>query len=276
MDVTVARVAPQYPGETETYSNDRVRLLRVDQKAAVTGPQTDFHTTGWKALTPQSAANFSAIGYFLGRKREEETGVPQGIICNSWGGTPIEAWVPEDSLSDYPRYLDKLHLYTPQYVETQNKANALMNNRWTEELNSKDPGLKEGWTGSCDDSRWKEYNQYDRAWAQQNGRGIIGSVWMRQHVHIDKAHDGMDLRGGAVPVLCGEGVEGELLDAEAHAFRSDSPDSLYTGLVAVAAVFTSFCGPSAIAVHDDGNMVWDVVHIHEHSALFFVTGDASW
>lgn len=191
MDVTVARVAPQYPGETETYSNDRVRLLRVDQKAAVTGPQTDFHTTGWKALTPQSAANFSAIGYFLGRKREEETGVPQGIICNSWGGTPIEAWVPEDSLSDYPRYLDKLHLYTPQYVETQNKANALMNNRWTEELNSKDPGLKEGWTGFCDDSRWKEYNQYDRSWAQQNGRGIIGSVWMRQHVHIDKAHDGM-------------------------------------------------------------------------------------
>lgn len=191
MDVTISRVAPQYPGLTETYSNDRVRLLRVDQVASVAGPQTDFHTSGWHHLTPQSAANFSAISYFLGRKLEKENGVPQGIICNSWGGTPIEAWVPEDSLTDYPRYLDKLHLYTPQYVETQNKANALMNNQWTEGLNHKDPGLKEGWTGSYDDNQWKLYNQYDKAWAQQNGRGIVGSMWMRQHVHIDKAHDGI-------------------------------------------------------------------------------------
>ena len=190
MDVTVSRVAPQYPGLTETYSNDRVRLLRVDQVASVAGPQTDFHTSGWHSLTPQSAATFSAIGYFLGRKREEETGVPQGIICNSWGGTPIEAWVPEDSLADYPRYLDKLHLYTPQYVETQNKANALMNNRWTDELNSKDPGLQQGWTGARDDSQWPLYDQYTKTWAQQNGRGIVGSIWMRQHIHIDKAHAG--------------------------------------------------------------------------------------
>ena len=58
MDVTVSRVAPQYPDVTETYSNDRVRLLRVDQVASVAGPQTDFHTSGWHHLTPQSAANF--------------------------------------------------------------------------------------------------------------------------------------------------------------------------------------------------------------------------
>lgn len=190
MDVTIGRVAPQYPGLTERYSNDRVRLLRVDQVATVAGPQTDFHTSGWHRLMPQSAVNFSAIGYFLGKKLEQETRVPQGIICNSWGGTPIEAWVPTDSLAAYPRYLDKLSLYTSDYVAAQGKANNLANNRWTEVLDCKDPGLREGWSGSMDDSRWPESNQYARAWAEQGGRGIIGSVWMRQHVHIDKAHAG--------------------------------------------------------------------------------------
>ncbi len=192
MDVTVERVAPQYAGQVETYRNDRVRLLRVNQHATVEGPQRDFQTSGWKHLTPADSWTFSALGYFLGRRLQEQTGVPQGIICNSWGGTPIEAWVPADSLGGpYSHYLDRRDLYTTDYVTAQRQANTVMDNRWHDLLDRKDPGLQQGWTGlEADDSRWPTHNQYDKAWAQVDGRGVVGSVWMRQHIHLDKAHAG--------------------------------------------------------------------------------------
>lgn len=192
MDVTIERVSPLYRELVQTYSNDRVRLLRVEQVATVKGPQDDFKTSGWKTLNPTNGWKFSAIGYFLGKRLQEHTGVPQGIICNSWGGTPIEAWVPADSLKgEYDRYLNTLNLYTPDYVEWQTKANGAMNSRWQQVLDDADDGLREGWSGTgYDDSQWPAHNQFSREWAQVNGRGVVGSVWLRQHVTIDKAHAG--------------------------------------------------------------------------------------
>lgn len=196
MDVTIERVAPQYPKLVSDYRNDRVRLLRVEQVASVGGAQNDFKTSGWKHLNPVDGWRFSAIGYFLGKRLQEETGVPQGIICNSWGGTPIEAWVPADSLRrEHAALLDRMALYTPEYVETQSRANAMMNARWMQLLNEKDSGLHQGWTGlEVDDTQWKCYNQYAADWAKVDGRGIVGSVWMRQHVNIDAAHAGRPAR----------------------------------------------------------------------------------
>lgn len=192
MDVDIERVSPQYLDLVRNYSNDLVRLLRVDQVATVSGPRTDFKTAGWKHLNPKDAWKFSAIGYFLGKNLQESTKVPQGIICNSWGGTPIESWIPSDSLQkDFPQYLKRRNLYTPEYVATQTKANQLMNDGWWQLLNRTDLGLKEGWTGlDYDDSAWTSCNQYSKDWAQVDGRGVVGSIWMRQHVKIDASHAG--------------------------------------------------------------------------------------
>ena len=45
-----------------------------------------------------------------------------------------------------------------------------------------------------DDSAWTVVNQYKNDWAKSDGRGIVGSIWLRQHVHIDKAHAGQPAR----------------------------------------------------------------------------------
>lgn len=46
----------------------------------------------WVECTPQSAAGFSAVGYFFGRELHEASGQPVGLIHSSWGGTPAQAW----------------------------------------------------------------------------------------------------------------------------------------------------------------------------------------
>lgn len=71
-----------------------IRLFTVLNSTSVY-PQD--HLTGeWTSCTPETMKSFSAIGYFFARKLQKELGVPVGIINSSWGGTPAEAWMPEE------------------------------------------------------------------------------------------------------------------------------------------------------------------------------------
>ncbi len=194
IDVTVDRVSPLYYKEVTTYENSNIRLFRVQTDANTHSTQDDIKATSWNKLTPASAREFSAVGYFLAKRMYAETNVPQGIICNSYGGTPVQAWICKDSLKeDFPAYYLQTELYeNDEYVVAQQKANELANDRWYELLNREDPGVNGSWANSSmDDSSWRIVNQYDnKKWAINEGRGIVGSIWMRQHINIDAAHAG--------------------------------------------------------------------------------------
>lgn len=76
-----------------------------------------------------------------------------------------------------------------------------------------------------------------------------------------ESHEGVYLRLGPVPVLCGEGIEREILHAQPCAFGGDTPYGVHAGLMTVAAVLASLCGPPPVAVHDDGNVLGYACHI---------------
>lgn len=48
----------------------------------------------WETCTPQSAGGFTAVGFYFARRVQKETGVPIGLLDDSWGGTRIEPWAP--------------------------------------------------------------------------------------------------------------------------------------------------------------------------------------
>lgn len=196
VDVTIERVYPQYPVEIDRFDNNRVRLFRVPNVAAPHGVRDDIAPTQWKPLNKENAWGFSALGTFLGIRMQQQTGVPQGIIVNSWGGTPIEAWLSADSLQrDYPLQLQKTRLYQDdQLVEAQRQANERAGNRWFQLLNEADPGVQQQWTSEqYDDHAWPEVNQYGDIAGQQYGN-YVGSLWLRQHIHISKEHAGKPAR----------------------------------------------------------------------------------
>lgn len=199
IDVTIERVYPQYVDEIDHFDNNQIRLFRVQNETNTHGVQDDIRPTNinWKPLTKQNAWLFSAVGSFLGIRQFQETGVPQGIIVNSWGGTPIEAWISADSLQrDYPMLVEKTKLYqSDDYVKAQARANQLADQRWNELLDTKDPGLSEHFANlEYDDSAWPVVSQWEDSWAKKNGRGIVGSIWLRQHITIDKEHAGKPAR----------------------------------------------------------------------------------
>lgn len=193
IDVTIERVYPQYVDEIEHFNNNQIRLFRVQNETNTHGVQEDIRPTSinWKPLTKQNAWLFSAVGTFLGLRQFQETGVPQGIIVNSWGGTPIEAWISADSLQrDYPQLISKTKLYdNPDFIKAQARANQLADQRWNELLEQQDPGVQQHFNSlDYDDTEWKTVNQFEWRW-----RGI-GTIWLRQHVTIDKAHAGKAAR----------------------------------------------------------------------------------
>lgn len=191
IDVTIERVYPQYADEIDHFDNNSVRLFRVQNATSTHGPKYDIRSTAinWKPLTKDNAWLFSAIGSFLGKRMQEKYRVPQGIIVNSWGGTPIEAWICADSLQrDYPQLLTKLAFFqNDNYVSAQTQANSEANKQWEEVLNTRDD-IQHYPLLTYDDTDWATINQNGWSW-----RGV-GSIWLRQHVTIDKSHAGRPAR----------------------------------------------------------------------------------
>jgi sialate O-acetylesterase len=61
------------------------------------------HLTGqWSECNPETMQSFSVVAYFFARKLNRELGIPVGLINSSWGGTPAEAWMPEEVISGDP------------------------------------------------------------------------------------------------------------------------------------------------------------------------------
>ncbi len=79
-----------------------IRLYTVPKKTAYA--KEPLTHGKWEVCTPQTVSTggwggFSAVGYYFGRKLNQELNIPIGLIHTSWGGTVAEAWVSGESLS---------------------------------------------------------------------------------------------------------------------------------------------------------------------------------
>ena len=87
--------------ELPTALNRNIRLFHI----AKTGSNTiqDDVKARWLVCDSTSLKDFSAVGYFFGKRLQAELKVPVGLINASWGGTPAETWVPEALVNDDPQ-----------------------------------------------------------------------------------------------------------------------------------------------------------------------------
>ena len=80
----------------------QLRLFTTPAETSDT-PRREFNAPpAWQRLDTNSAASFSAVGYFFGRDLRAALGVPVGLINSSWGGTPAEAWTAREVLEGSP------------------------------------------------------------------------------------------------------------------------------------------------------------------------------
>lgn len=85
----------------------KIRLATVPCTSKA-DPQDDVNMSPWTECTPESAANFTAVGYFFGKKIYQELNIPIGLINNSWGGATCEAYVNPKLLTENPDFAPML------------------------------------------------------------------------------------------------------------------------------------------------------------------------
>src|SRR5690606_1794457 len=83
-----------------TSANSNIRFFTVDKKTSE-HPQ-DYADGEWVTCNEETIRQFSAAGYFFGKKLHDDLNVPIGLIQSAWAGTPIELWEPESVIDSDP------------------------------------------------------------------------------------------------------------------------------------------------------------------------------
>jgi sialate O-acetylesterase len=101
MGLQVSR-ADNFEAEKAAADFPEIRMFRVDSKTS-TVPLDDCKGK-WLICNSNNVGGFSATLYFFGRNLHQSLKIPVGLIHSSWGGTPIETWLPEVEVKASPAY----------------------------------------------------------------------------------------------------------------------------------------------------------------------------
>ena len=191
MELPVSRIMDKFAEEVNSYENPMIHYIKVPYCYDFKMPQTDTKQAAWVPLTKDNVMNYSALCYFFAKLLYQQTGVPVGIVNSSWGGTPVEAWISESGLKDFPSYLNQKAMYECDDLVTEIKQSERMHQQeWQKELYKSDKGLhtETPWyAASFDDQSWKTVDMFSSSWATNGWRPINGSHWFRQQINIPES-----------------------------------------------------------------------------------------
>lgn len=184
--------------EIQNANYPNIRLFTVT-RAVSNAPEFNCGGT-WSQCDSQTAAKFSAAGYFFGRKLYQELKVPIGLVFTSWGGTKVQSWISGKYLGQVDRYKGLVDSIGSVGGEVK-KLDDWIHSHPAVEINTKAPdhqweGLEFG-DSSCSqrdfpDSTWRTM-KLPRYWETTEVGDFDGVVWFRKKIEIPDAWIGRSL-----------------------------------------------------------------------------------
>ena len=105
-----------------------IRLFTVPRDTA-NMPQSTVLGGPWQVASPETTADFSAVGIHFGRELHHRTGVPIGLINSSWGGTTIEVWISPEAINyedTVPTMPARLELESREARQIEERVDSLL------------------------------------------------------------------------------------------------------------------------------------------------------
>ena len=173
--------------EVATAKYPKIRHIKIPRIIGTEPHDRIKGTTQWEVCSPETAGNFTAVGYFFGRKLHQELDVPIGLINSSWGGTEVEAWISGqalDSLEVFRKELEYLTDYDPQTMQA--KEEERLKNLFGGSLNVpvKMMGGAPAWAiPVVDMSSWKDM-VLPGLWEQKGLPNVDGEIWFRRIINL--------------------------------------------------------------------------------------------
>jgi sialate O-acetylesterase len=190
MQFTLAQAAN---GEAEVAAADhpQIRLFNVSREVAF--GQKSGKLGQWQPCTPESARPFSAVAYYFGVALQRELKVPVGLIDDSFGGTPGEAWTPTSYLvanPDLKPTVDRTPVWISERPRVRAEYHAAMT-KWKEQAaQAKADGTKPPRVPRLPNElreQWLAGAIYERMVAPIVPFAIRGAAWYQGKSNEDRA-----------------------------------------------------------------------------------------
>ncbi|HTG54831.1 MAG TPA: sialate O-acetylesterase, partial [Niabella sp.] len=155
-----------------------IRLFTVE-KATSFVPKKELAGGQWLECTSANISSFSAVAYFFGRKINQDTKIPVGLISTNWGGTNIQAWTSWPAISAFDGYNHLDPVKTEQTFARQDEKRKA----FTRDL-AADPGSSEGWYQNDDIKGWNKI-QMPGSWESSEIGNTDGIIWFKKSFELD-------------------------------------------------------------------------------------------
>lgn len=183
------RAAANAKKEIGAATYPQIRQLAV-KKAISLAPKDDIDGE-WTVCSPQTAPDYTAVGYFFARQLLQELNVPIGLINTSWGGTHSETWTSRDALARDPELGRSVADLPVDFAEINRKAQERTEKLIQEKQGQlPTPAEERTWSGfELNDSRWLSMG-LPQHWEFKAGLpGFDGVVWFRKEITIPAGAD---------------------------------------------------------------------------------------
>lgn len=164
--------------------NSKIRLLTVP-KSIQTKEKYDIGETSWLECNPSTSAHFSAVGYFFGKKLQEDLDVPIGLINSSWGGTDIEPWTSWEASMNNDEYAP----FKGKTLEEAAGFNSENVERFKAAMND-DPAMAKRWFDPATKVKGWEKMEVPKTWDGELGNED-GIIWFRKEIVLPTNAEGV-------------------------------------------------------------------------------------
>jgi sialate O-acetylesterase len=183
MQLWMERLKTRYTDEIERAQNPWIRYFEVPQEPSFDNIKTELTSGQWKRAIGEELKNLSGIGYFFAKEKFSEDGIPIGLITTAVGGTPLNAWLSEESLTKFnslpPAYNA---LKNKEYLKEIQNLDKLYQDSYQKLCEETDEGLHQSWQNpNLDDKDWSEIS-LSETWNEKYT--FPGTLWLRKKLQI--------------------------------------------------------------------------------------------
>lgn len=181
MQLWMERLKTRYPDEIEQARNPLLRYFEVPQEPSFNNIKTELTSGRWKRAVGEDLKNLSGIGYFFAKEKFLEDGVPIGLIATAAGGTPLNAWLSEESLTKFNSLPPSYNaLKNKEYLKEIQNLDKLYQDNYQKLCEERDEGLHQSWQDpNFDDRNWPEIS-LSETWNEKYT--FPGTLWLRKEL----------------------------------------------------------------------------------------------
>ena len=174
-------------GEVQSAGDPDLRVMKIAQQLN-SEPQSHFaKAPSWQPATPDTVKDFSAACYVLARDLRATEKVPIGAIDDTWGGTPIRAWMDREAVrssggADAAAVVD---LYRTKPMAAVRQFGGEWGEWWRKQTGDKrgeepwNASSHLAWNAAPSLTYWDSWSPEWKAW--------IGAAWLRERVTLTAA-----------------------------------------------------------------------------------------